>query len=217
MTREKISLRHELPLLVWLVLVWAALWRDFSPGNLVFGLLLAVLVTRVFYLPPVQLSGRFNILYALVFAFIFLWRVAVASFHVTLIALLRGPRICNAVVAVSLRSQSDLMVTATGHVISLIPGSLVVEVDRSTSTLYLHALDADTPEAVARIRDGVRATEAWLIRIMGSKAELATVRAECRDTGEVSAGSLERGSSERGSSEPGASDAATGATEEERR
>ena len=31
------QLRHQLPLLVWLVLVWGALWGDFGPGNLILG------------------------------------------------------------------------------------------------------------------------------------------------------------------------------------
>ena len=68
----------------------------------------------------------------------FLAKVAAASFQVLYLAVVRGPRVSNALVAVPLRSHYDLLVTATGHVISLIPGSLVVEVDRSTSTLYLH-------------------------------------------------------------------------------
>lgn len=177
MARQKISLRQELPLLIWLVVVWGALWRDFSPGNLVFGLILSLLVTRIFYLPPVQLSGRFNIFYALGFAFIFLWRVAAASVEVTIVALFRGPRTRNAVIAVQLRSHSDLMMTATGHVVSLIPGSLVVEVDRSTSTLYLHTLDVDSVESAEQVREQVRGTEAWLIRIMGTSAELAELKA----------------------------------------
>ncbi|NUS35820.1 MAG: Na+/H+ antiporter subunit E [Pseudarthrobacter sp.] len=178
MSRQRISLRQELPLLVWLVIVWGALWRDFSPGNLLFGALLAVGVARLFYLPPVELSGRFNILYAAPFALVFLGKVAVASAQVLYLALARGPRVANAVVAVRLRSHQDLIVTATGHVISLIPGSLVVEVDRSTSTLYLHAINITSREDVESLRNEVRSIEAGLIRIMGSREELEAVRTE---------------------------------------
>ena len=42
MTRPKNSLLVEVPLLVWLVLVWGALWGDFGVGNLVFGALLCL-------------------------------------------------------------------------------------------------------------------------------------------------------------------------------
>lgn len=178
MSRRRISLRQELPLLVWLVIVWGALWQDFSPGNLLFGALLAVAVARLFYLPPVELSGRFNILHAVPFALMFLAKVAVASAQVLYLAVIRGPQVKNALVAVTLRSHQDLLVTAAGHVISLIPGSLVVEVDRSTSTLYLHVLNIHSVEDVENFRQEVRSIEAGLIRIMGTREELETVRSE---------------------------------------
>ncbi|MFF2297946.1 Na+/H+ antiporter subunit E [Arthrobacter sp. NPDC058127] len=178
MSRKRISFRTELPLLVWLVVVWGALWRDFSPGNLVFGALIAVVVARVFYLPPVELSGRFNVLRAIPFAVVFLGKVVAASFQVMYLAAFRGPSVTNAVVAVPLRSHSDLMVTATGHVISLIPGSLVVEVDRSTSTLYIHGLNVRNDVDTAKLRKEVQDTEASLIRIMGTRTELDALQAE---------------------------------------
>jgi multicomponent Na+:H+ antiporter subunit E len=178
MSRKPISLRTELPLLVWLVIVWGALWRDFSPGNLVFGALIAVVVARIFYLPPVELSGRFNVLRAIPFALVFLAKVVAASFQVIYLSVAKGPRVVNAVVEVPLRSHSDLMVTATGHVLSLIPGSLVVEVDRSTSTLYVHGLDIRDEADAVKLRKEVQDTEAGLIRIMGTKAELAALEAE---------------------------------------
>ncbi|WP_104174800.1 Na+/H+ antiporter subunit E [Arthrobacter sp. Y81] len=178
MSRRRISLRQELPLLVWLVFVWAALWQDFSPGNLLFGALIAVVVARLFYLPPVELGGRFSVVRAVPFAIVFLGKVVAASFQVLYLAVARGPKVSNAVVAVQLRSHSDLMVTATGHVISLIPGSLVVEVDRSTSTLYIHGLNVRNGEDVMSLRKEVRDTEAGLIRIMGTKEELAELKQE---------------------------------------
>ncbi|MBW4093987.1 MAG: Na+/H+ antiporter subunit E [Acidobacteria bacterium] len=178
MSRKRVSLRQELPLLIWLVLVWGALWRDFSPGNLIFGAIIAVLITQFLYLPPVELGGRFNVFHAFSYLWIFLFKVVQASAQVLYLAIFRGPTVRNAVVAVPLRSTSDLIITATGHATSLVPGSLVVEVDRSTSTLYLHAMDASTAADVEKVRREVRATEARIIRIMGTRAEVAALRAE---------------------------------------
>ncbi|MHA7268617.1 Na+/H+ antiporter subunit E [Arthrobacter sp. HLT1-20] len=169
---------QKLPLLVWLVVVWGALWQDFSAGNLLFGALIAIGVSRAFYLPPVELSGRFNVLRALTFALWFIKEVTVASFQVLFWALTKGPRIRNAVIAVPLRSSSDLLMTAVGHVLSLIPGSLVVEVDRGTATLYVHAMNVETPAAVEQVRRGIQDIEAGLIRVMGTKEELAALKAE---------------------------------------
>lgn len=188
----RIPLLKELPLIIWLVLLWGALWQDFSLGNLMFGAIIAFVVTNIFYLPPVDLSGRFNVLYAAGFAVRFLYKLVIASVHVLWLATVHGPRIKNAVVAVKLRSHSDLLVTATGHALSLIPGSLVVEVDRSTSTLYLHCLGVDSQEAAEKVRDDVRATESWLIRMMGTREDLALVRAEQKDLRELREGEVSR-------------------------
>ncbi|KHL02680.1 Na+/H+ antiporter subunit E [Sinomonas humi] len=175
---RRISLRTELPLLAWLVIVWGALWQDFSVGNLVFGLVLALLVTRFLYLPPVELNGRFNVLHALRFAFVFLWHVIDASVRLLWLALVTGPRASSAIVAVPLRTHSDLMVTATGHATSLIPGSLIVDVDRANATLYVHGIDVPDVAAAEKLRRSVLAAEAQLIRIMGSREDLKVLRDE---------------------------------------
>ncbi|WP_417219886.1 Na+/H+ antiporter subunit E [Arthrobacter sp.] len=168
----------ELPLTLWMVLVWGALWQDFSPGNLVFGFVLSLAVVATFKLPPVELSGRFNPWQALLFALRFLWQVIKASIHVMFVAIVRGPSVRNAVVGIRMRSHEDLMTTALGHVLTLIPGSFVVEVDRTTSTLYLHVLDINDEEQAEDFRREVRDIEAALIRVMGSREELAGLRTE---------------------------------------
>ena len=176
--RPRVPLLKEIPLLIWLVFLWGALWQDFSVGNLLFGAIISFIVANIFYLPPVELSGRFNLLYALGFLARFFYKLVQASFEVLWLSVTKGPRIKNAVVGVKLRSHSDLLVTATGHALSLIPGSLVVEVDRSTSTLYLHCLNVSTPEHADKVRKDVRDTESWLIRSIGTREDLEVLKAE---------------------------------------
>lgn len=176
--RRKLNFLQKLPLLIWLVVVWGALWQNFSAGNLLFGALIAIAVSQIFYLPPIELSGRFNVLRALALMLWFVKEVTVASFQVLYWAVVKGPTIRNAVIAVPLRSPSDLLMTAVGHVLSLIPGSLVVEVDRGCATLYVHAMHTPTPESVERVRRGIQDIEARLIQVMGTKEELAMIKAE---------------------------------------
>ncbi len=176
--RKRNSLRQELPLIIWLVIVWGALWSDFSVGNLLFGALIAVGITQLLYLPPVELGGRFNVLHGAGLTLNFLYQVVAGSIEVAYLALAKGPRLQNSVVAVRLRSSSDLVVTATGHIISLIPGSLVVEVDRSTSTLYLHCINVVSEDGADAMRATVRRIESRLIKTMGSKQELELIRNE---------------------------------------
>ena len=48
-----VRLLRRLPLICWLTLVWILLWGTFDVGTVLFGLLVAVLVSTVFPLPPV--------------------------------------------------------------------------------------------------------------------------------------------------------------------
>ena len=47
--------------------------------------------------------------------------------------------------------------------------------DRPSSTLFLHVLDAEDAEAVEGFRNEALATEAAIIRAIGTKADLALV------------------------------------------
>ena len=164
------------PILLGLSLTWGALWQDFSPGVLLAGLFFSMLVLWFYRLPRIQFADRFNPWYALVFTVRFLGHVIAASVDVAKDAIVKGPRIVNSVVAVRLRSHDDLIVTLTGHALALVPGSLVIDVDRPSSTLFLHVLDAGDDEAVEGFRNEALATEAALIRAIGTKADLELVR-----------------------------------------
>jgi multicomponent Na+:H+ antiporter subunit E len=51
-------------------------------------------------------------------------------------------------------------------------------VDRSTSTLYIHGLNVRSGEDIVNLRKEVRDAEAALIRIMGTREELAALKQE---------------------------------------
>jgi multicomponent Na+:H+ antiporter subunit E len=174
--RPHVALRHQAPLLVWLVLVWVFLWETLSLGNIIAGSVLALVVTRVFYLPPVELSGRFNIYWASVFLVHFVTDLFRSSWQVAKQAFTPGvPR--NAVIALDLTTSSDLIMTMTGHALTLIPGSLIVEVDRANTTLYVHVLDVNSDEDLESARNRIYQDEERLIRTMGTREECAQLDA----------------------------------------
>ena len=168
----------EIPLILWLMLVWAVLWGELTAKNLLVGLVLALLVTRALALPPVQLSSRFNAVHAMTLALTFLWQVTRASFEVMWTVIAHGPRASSAVTAVQLRSHSDLILTATGSTTGLIPGSVLLEVDRPNAILYFHVLDVHDDEDIEHFRESVRNTEAAWLRMMGSPEDYAALRRE---------------------------------------
>lgn len=172
----RLSVWSQWPLLIGLTLVWAALWQDFSVGVLVMGAVYSLLIVWFYRLPRVRFGGRFNLWYFFVFTVRFLWHIITASIEVAWDAIAKGPSIKNSVVAVQLRSHDDLVVTLTGHALALVPGSLVIDVDRPSSTLFLHCLDVTNQEEVESFRQEALATEASIIRAIGSREDLKLVR-----------------------------------------
>lgn len=168
---------EQLPLLVALVLLWMLLWGTVSWISVLSGIAVALVVTRVFYLPPVELSGRVNFFWGLVFLGRFLGEVFVASFLVASQALRpRGVR-TSAVVAVDLVTRSDFIMTLTSIAISLIPGSIVLEVDRERSILYLHAVGIEDLDGVEALKRKVLSVERGIVRAVGSRADMERAKA----------------------------------------
>jgi multicomponent Na+:H+ antiporter subunit E len=180
MTRNK-RIRHQLwkqtPLLVGLVILWMLLWGSLSMLNLVTGILVALLVTRVFFLPPVELSGRLNVIWLVVFLGRFLGDLVFASFQVAYQALRPHTITRSSLIAVQLVTRSDFLLTLTSIALSLVPGSLVVEVDRERSILYLHALNTRTMDDVAAVRTKALRVEYLIVRVLGSQDDLKAVKA----------------------------------------
>ena len=168
----KVRLWLQVPLLVVLVVLWMLLWGQFTPLSFVTGLVLAVAVTRAFYLPPVEFSGRLNLWHLGLFAGHFFWRLVVGSFQVALQAFSPQPIRGNGVIAVRMFTRSDLIMTLTAITVSLIPGSLVLEADRERSILYLHVLGAGPGDSVAMARAEVVRVERSLVRALGSREDL---------------------------------------------
>lgn len=166
---------QQLPLLVVLVLLWMMLWGSLTPLTIVTGILVAVFVTRAFYLPPVELSGRFNPFWFIVFLLRFLFELVKGSFQVAWKAISPRPLQRNSVIAVQLLTRSDFIMTLSAIVVSLIPGSIVIEVDRAGGVLYLHAIGAADDAAIAKVRADVLASEVLLVKALGSTDDLRSI------------------------------------------
>jgi len=166
---------QQLPLLVVLVLLWMMLWGSLTPLTILTGILVAIGVTRAFYLPPVELSGRFNPLWFVVFLGRFLLELVKASFQVAWRALSPKPLGRSSVVAVQLLTRSDFITTLAAIAVSLIPGSIVIEVDRAGGVLYLHAIGAAEQTEIDKVRDDVLAIEMLLVRALGSTDDLRSI------------------------------------------
>jgi multicomponent Na+:H+ antiporter subunit E len=170
------GLWKQLPLLVGLVLLWMLLWGEVTGLSALSGVLVALLVTRLFYLPPVELSGRFNVWWALVLAVRFLGEVVVSSVAVAALVVRPGPLPPNAIIEVQLRTRSDFIVSLVAIIIALVPGTLVLEIDRTRALLFLHVLAAGDEAGIEKARSHSLAIEAAVVRAFGSRRDLERCR-----------------------------------------
>ncbi|KAA9106319.1 Na+/H+ antiporter subunit E [Microbacterium rhizomatis] len=172
------QLWRQLPFFVWLVALWMLLWGQFTVLAFLTGLIAAIFVTRIFRLPPVELSGRVNLWWGLVFVVEFIGALILGSLTVAwqVLDLRRQPG--TAIVAVPLVTDDDLIMTHTAVTASLIPGSLLVEADRDRRILYLHVIGVRSSADLERQRRDVRRWERRIVMAVGSCAQLEKVRAD---------------------------------------
>jgi multicomponent Na+:H+ antiporter subunit E len=155
-----------------LVTGWTLLWGVFSWANLITGLVVSAVVLAVFPLPPVTYAGRPHALGLLRLTGRFVTDLVTASVQLAVLAFRFGHQPRSAIIRVPLRVPSDLVLTLTGEAVSLVPGSLIVDTDQASTTLYIHVIGVPDREAVEQFRQNVYETEARIVRAIGSDAEI---------------------------------------------
>ncbi|MFV0632516.1 Na+/H+ antiporter subunit E [Demequina sp.] len=168
--------RYQIPLQISLVALWIFLWGTFDVTTLVSGVLLAVLVPLVFYLPPIEASGRIHVGWLAWFIVVLMWDITRSSVIVAGQALGIGYSPKEAIIGVRLRSRSDLIMTATAQASTLVPGTLVIDVDRARAELFVHVFCVTSDEGIDKARREVLATEERLIMAIGTRAEVRKVQ-----------------------------------------
>lgn len=166
---------RQLPFFLWLIALWMLLWGQFTVVAFVSGVVVAVFVTRVFRLPPVELSGRVNLWWGLVFVVEFTAALVHGSLLVAWQVLDPRRQPGTAIIAVPLATDDDLIMAHTAVTASLIPGSLVVEADRDRRILYLHVIGVRSLDDVEKQREGVQRWERRIVLAVGSRAQVTAV------------------------------------------
>ncbi len=151
----------------WLILVWLLLWGTISVANILSGLVIALIITLLFPLPAVPVQGRFHPLPLLRLIVTVAYYLLVSSVQVAWLAVKPGPPPLTAVLRAHLSVKSDLVLALLVNIMNLTPGTIVLEIDQATRTLYVHVLDVGSDTAVKRF---YRQTE-LLERLMVSAFE----------------------------------------------
>lgn len=160
-----------------LTLIWVVLWGEWTIGAAVFGVVIALGVQLAMPLPDVPELERLRPLALLRVIGWTLWGLVRASVTLSWQILdVRRP-VQHAIVRVPLTSPSPFVRAMTAEVTTLIPGSVVIEID--ADSMLLHVFDA-RQAAIDYARFEARVTEDLLVRAFASKAQIAAHRDRVR-------------------------------------
>lgn len=158
--------------LLWLTVLWVALWHDLTVANVVAGVVVGVLVLGVSGVPRVLQRDdedrmRIRPLASLHFiAFVFVKLVEANLFLAWEIVTPRN-RINVGVVAVPLRTESPTAAMVVANVITLTPGSITIESLGTPPVLYVNVMHLHDVE---RVRRDLLHIEELSVRAFGSLA-----------------------------------------------
>jgi multicomponent Na+:H+ antiporter subunit E len=132
-----------------LALVWGAVTTSFAPFNLLFGFVLGFFSL---WLVRERFGGEnfgrpLNILRL---AGLFVAELVLSSLRVARDTLKPRMEFRPAIIALPLEVESEMEIMLLANLISLTPGTLSIDVSDDRSTLYVHAMNVDDPEALRR-------------------------------------------------------------------
>ncbi|MEB8387323.1 Na+/H+ antiporter subunit E [Rhodobacteraceae bacterium KMM 6894] len=132
-----------------LTVVWTLLQNDVSPGMVVFGLILGILIpwgTAVWW-PDTPRGFRLGRM--VLYSIMVMWDIMVANVHVAWIVLTRSnASLRPAWVVIPLDLKQPEAITVLAGTITLTPGTVSADLSDCGHSLLVHALDCPDPDAV---------------------------------------------------------------------
>jgi multicomponent K+:H+ antiporter subunit E len=145
MTTLKRLLPHPV-LTATLAAVWALLSNDFSPGTLLFGVVLGVAIAK--FTSPYWPSGSKlrNPLAILEYSAIVVWDIVVSNLQVAYLVLFRrGDSLRSQFVVVPLELRSPEAIATLAGTITMTPGTVSADLSADGHSLLVHCLETTDP------------------------------------------------------------------------
>ena len=178
MSQRRKNFRFSFLMTGGLVVVWLLLVGEFTFGALVFGVAVAVGVQLVFPMPEIPQMARMRPLQTLWLMLATLWGLVRASVIVSYQVLAWWRPTTNSIIAVDLRSSDSFTSTLTAVLVTLVPGSVVLELRGGRA--LVHVFDTPDEDAVEAARQNVLAQERLALLAFGTKEEVERLRQERR-------------------------------------
>lgn len=174
MTRLRLALSranvHRLGVLAWLTLVWVALWGQISPANVLAGLAVGTVIMVALPLPRIPVRGRLRIWPLLKLLGVSMYSAIESSLQLAWFALRPGSPPVSGVLEVAFAFRSDFVMVICTNLLNLIPGTMVLEIDRERCVAFVHVIDVGSDKAVTSFYRTIRQIEALLIAGLENRA-----------------------------------------------
>ncbi|ORW00955.1 Na+/H+ antiporter subunit E [Mycobacterium kyorinense] len=153
----------RIAILIALTGVWVLLWGNYSAANAVSGMAVALTITLLLPMPPVPVQGRVHPLSVLRLVVRVAWYLVVSSVQVAWLAVKPGPPPPSGVLRAQVSIKSDLVLVFAVNILTMIPGSIVLEIDQLRRVLYCHVIDVGSARAVDRFYRQVAEVERLVV------------------------------------------------------
>lgn len=138
-----------------LAIAWGALTGQFYPANLLFGYLVGFLLLWIVFRNRNGQKYFSRVPKIIEFAWFFLIELIKANLRVAKTVLSPRIRITPGVIAVPLDVKTDAEITLLTNLLTLTPGTLLLDVSTDHRVAYVHTIDfRDPDEFRAAIKDG---------------------------------------------------------------
>jgi multicomponent Na+:H+ antiporter subunit E len=170
-------------ILVWLTVLWLLLWDDLSVANVLSGLAVAAGVLTFARMPRVRSADdddrpRIRPLATAYLVGYVAYKLVEANLILAWEIVTPKNKINVGVVAVPLRTDSEVAMMVVANVITLTPGTVTIESVGSPAVLYVNVLHLDS---IDEVRADLLRIEELCVRAFGSR------RARAQIAGEVAA------------------------------
>ena len=162
---------------VWLVALWVLLWNDVSVANVVSGVVLAVVVLGLSRLvsassaePGTGDRPRISPPHLVFFIGYVLVQLVRSNVFLAWEILTRRNTVHTGIIAVPMRTNSDVAMMVMANVITMTPGTVTIDAKDSPAVLYVNVLHLHD---VDRIRNDLRRLEEVCVRAFGSRTARA--------------------------------------------
>ncbi|MDO5719684.1 MAG: Na+/H+ antiporter subunit E [Actinomycetaceae bacterium] len=163
--------RISLFVTTWLFAIWLLLFANLNALTIIGGIIVALGVQLLFPLPHSGFIRNIHPWHTTILALRFLWDMVLAAVHVAVIVVTGRSYRCS-LVRIPLRSDDEIIVAIVVAMTNLVPGTIVVSIDRDKSIIYLHVFDIDAQGGPDGVRATTRGQELRVLRAFGSREEL---------------------------------------------